>query len=101
MQTFNIYEAKTQLSKLVERAMAGEEITIAKAGEPMVTLTPCKPKDGWKRPLGFDDGKFEIPDAFYDPLPHDILGPLMGLDPDEYHLIDEEPRETKLGINTE
>jgi len=40
MAAYNIYEAKTSLSKLVEQAAAGEEIIIAKAGKPMVKLTP-------------------------------------------------------------
>ena len=41
--TLNLYEAKTQLSKLVERAAAGEEIVIAKAGRPMAKLVPIEP----------------------------------------------------------
>ena len=40
--TLNLYQAKTQLSKLVERAAAGEEIVIAKAGKPMVRLVPVE-----------------------------------------------------------
>ena len=41
-KTFNVHDAKTQLSKLIERARAGEEIIIAKAGEPMVQLVPVE-----------------------------------------------------------
>ena len=40
MKIFNIHEAKTQLSKLIESALAGEEIIIAKAGKPLVRLIP-------------------------------------------------------------
>jgi len=40
MASFNIYEAKTSLSKLVEQAVAGEEVIIAKAGKPMVRMVP-------------------------------------------------------------
>lgn len=40
--TANIHEAKTTLSKLIERALAGEEVTIAKAGKPVVRLTPVE-----------------------------------------------------------
>ena len=52
--TMNLYEAKTQLSQLVERAAAGEEVIIAKAGKPMVKMVPVvepqeKPK---RRPFG-------------------------------------------------
>lgn len=41
--TANIHEAKTTLSKLIERALAGEEVIIAKAGKPLVHLTPVQP----------------------------------------------------------
>jgi prevent-host-death family protein len=41
--TANIHEAKTTLSKLIERALAGEEVVIAKAGKPVVKLTPVTP----------------------------------------------------------
>lgn len=38
----NIHEAKTQLSRLIQRALAGEEVTIAKAGKPLVRLMPIE-----------------------------------------------------------
>ena len=44
MDTVNLYEAKTNLSKLVERAAAGEEIIIAKAGHPLARLVPIEKK---------------------------------------------------------
>jgi prevent-host-death family protein len=68
MQTvavFNVHEAKTQLSKLLERAHAGEEIVIAKSGRPYARLVPLeksKPRDP-----GLLEGKVE--DSFFDPLP--------------------------------
>ncbi len=45
MEIANIHEAKSQLSKLVEQAMNGEEVIIAKAGQPMVRLVPIRPDD--------------------------------------------------------
>lgn len=42
--TINIYEAKTQLSRLVDRASAGEDIVIARAGKPLVRLVPVTPQ---------------------------------------------------------
>jgi prevent-host-death family protein len=71
--TLNLYEAKTQLSKLVERAAAGEEIVIAKAGKPMARLVPaeaCRPKK--LREPGFLKGKVWIAEDF-DEWPEDIL----------------------------
>lgn len=61
--TVNMHEAKTHLSRLVERAAAGEEVIIAKAGKPLVKLVPVEPVtiDTSKR-LGGLEGRFAIPD---------------------------------------
>ena len=53
-KTVNIHEAKTHLSRLLEEAMAGEDIVIAKAGKPKVRLVPVE--DPPKRELGFMEG---------------------------------------------
>src|SRR5580658_635400 len=67
MLVTNIHEAKTHLSRLVERAAAGEEIVIAKAGKPMARLVkyqePAKPV---RRP-GSMKGKIKILPGFYEP----------------------------------
>jgi len=52
MQTINIHEAKTQLSRLVEQAAAGEEIVIAKAGKPLARLVPYAVASREPRQLG-------------------------------------------------
>jgi len=64
----NIHEAKTHLSKLIERALSGERIIVAKAGKPQVVLTPyeARPK---RRELGLDRGKVIMREDFDDPLP--------------------------------
>jgi prevent-host-death family protein len=49
----NLYEAKTQLSSLVERAAKGEEIVIAKAGKPMAKLVAAKTEEKAREPLPF------------------------------------------------
>jgi prevent-host-death family protein len=65
----NVHEAKTQLSRLLERAHAGEEIVIAKNGKPYARLVPLEaPK---AREPGLLKGKLE--DAFFDPLPEEEL----------------------------
>jgi prevent-host-death family protein len=65
MQTVNIHEAKTHLSKLVAKAAEGESFIIAKAGKPMVKVVaidaPAKKK---MRRIGFGDGKSKIPEDF-------------------------------------
>ena len=69
--TINIYEAKTKLSQLVERAAAGEEIVIAKAGRPRARLVPLQVRNEPRKP-GFWKGKIWISEDFDDPLPEDI-----------------------------
>jgi prevent-host-death family protein len=73
----NLYEAKTQLSSLVERAAKGEEIVIAKAGKPMARLTPMLAADKTAAPLRkFGQnllGITYIADDFDAPLPEDVL----------------------------
>jgi prevent-host-death family protein len=64
----NIHEAKTHLSKLLERVALGEEVIIAKAGKPVARLVAIKSSRG-KRPLGLAKGDFTVPDDFDDPLP--------------------------------
>jgi prevent-host-death family protein len=71
VQTVNIYEAKTKLSKLVDLAAAGQEIIIARNGKPVARLTTLKEE---KRPLvyGLLEGEGWIADDFNDPLPDEI-----------------------------
>ena len=72
MQTVNIYEAKTKLSKLVDLASSGTDVVIARAGKPVARLTTIeKPK---KKPIvyGLLEGKGWIADDFDDPLPEEI-----------------------------
>lgn len=65
MDTVNIHEAKTHLSRLLARAADGETVLIAKAGQPIAKLTPIDaPPIGKKRRLGFLEGAFQIPDDF-------------------------------------
>lgn len=71
--TLNLYEAKTHLSNLVERAAAGEEIVIAKAGTPMARLVPIAGSERQVlRKPGLLKGKIWIADDFDDPLPPEI-----------------------------
>jgi prevent-host-death family protein len=65
MQTFNIHEAKTHLSRLIERASKGESFIIAKAGKPMVRVVPIEPEPlHTPQRLGFMKGRGKIPDDF-------------------------------------
>lgn len=71
----NLYEAKTQLSRLVERAAGGEEILIAKAGVPVARLVPLAPP---RRQPGQWKGRVVVRDDFDDPLPPEIQAAFEG-----------------------
>jgi prevent-host-death family protein len=77
MEKFNVHEAKTQLSRLLDRAQEGEEFVIAKAGKPVARLGPLA-RQGKKRRLGLLDGKLTIPDDFNDPLPDGVIEAFEG-----------------------
>ncbi|MBA3889068.1 MAG: type II toxin-antitoxin system Phd/YefM family antitoxin [Gemmatimonadaceae bacterium] len=71
----NIYEAKTRLSELVERAEHGEEIIIARAGKPVARLVPLRVAE--RRP-GRWAGKVWMADDFDVPLPDDVMRQFEG-----------------------
>ncbi len=71
----NLYEAKTRLSLLVERAAAGETIVIAKAGRPMARLVPVR--KGHRIRLGSLRGRIRVPDDF-DRLAGDEIEAMFG-----------------------
>lgn len=65
MHTYNIHDAKTHLSRLVEKAAKGETFVIAKAGKPMVKVIALdSPEPKQKKRFGFMAGKFKVPDDF-------------------------------------
>ncbi|HYA18009.1 MAG TPA: type II toxin-antitoxin system Phd/YefM family antitoxin [Bryobacteraceae bacterium] len=68
----NIHEAKTHLSRLLEKALAGDEVIIKKAGRPLVRLTPVA-NAPVRRKLGTAKGDFIVPDDFDAPLPARVL----------------------------
>ena len=64
MQTVNIHEAKTHLSRFVDQAAAGEEIIIARAGKPVARLVALAADMQQPRPLGLGKGRFTLPKDF-------------------------------------
>lgn len=71
MKQVNIHEAKTHLSRLLSLVAAGEEVVIAKAGRPIARLSPYEHRT--QRVLGQDEGLYEVPEDFDEPLPEEIL----------------------------
>lgn len=65
MRTYNIHDAKTQLSKLVEMAARGESFVIAKAGKPMVKVIALDtPESSQMKRFGFMAGQIKVPNDF-------------------------------------
>ncbi len=71
MFVVNVHQAKTQLSRLLARVEAGEDVVIARRGEPVARLVGCKSRS--KRQADILKGKVVIPDNFFDPLPEEEL----------------------------
>jgi len=78
----NLHEAKTHLSRLVERAAAGEEIIIAKAGRPRARLVPLRETKRVRQPDTMAGQAFWMSDDFNAPLPDDILALFDGVTAD-------------------
>jgi prevent-host-death family protein len=77
MNKVNIHQAKTQLSRLVDRAAGGEEIIIAKSGKPVARLVPYVPEGVVRRPGAMRD-KIRIKKDFDAPLPKKLLDSFEG-----------------------
>lgn len=69
MTLVNIFEAKAQLSDLLERVSAGERILICKRNQPIAELRPVAPTRTTPRPVGGAKGLIVVSPAFFDPLP--------------------------------
>ena len=79
MQSMNIHAAKTQLSRLVDAAAAGEEIVIARAGRPVARLVPLAGSIGAsRRVLGGLAGRLRVPMDFDAPLADAVLDGFEG-----------------------
>ena len=74
----NIHQAKTHLSRLLQKVAGGEEVTIARAGVPIARLVAIKKKLPKRRPMGMDRGKIWIADDFDAPLPDGLLKTFYG-----------------------
>ena len=70
MVEIDVHDAQSKLSELLSRVAAGEEVTITRGGEPVARLVPVQRHA--PRVLGRDEGMFEVPDDFNDPLPDDL-----------------------------
>lgn len=72
MKTFTIHEAKTNLSRLIEKACEGEEIIIARGAAPVARLVPLTDVKGRRKP-GSLKGKLQVGPEFFEPMPEEEL----------------------------
>ncbi|HEY0314288.1 MAG TPA: type II toxin-antitoxin system prevent-host-death family antitoxin [Allosphingosinicella sp.] len=79
MTIVSVHEAKTHLSRLIEKVLAGEEVVIARNKEPVVRLVREAPPKN-KPLLGLLKGQVAFDDSFYDPLPEEELARWNGAD---------------------
>ncbi|MDJ0719379.1 MAG: type II toxin-antitoxin system Phd/YefM family antitoxin [Prochloraceae cyanobacterium] len=80
METVNIHQAKTNLSRLLARVEMGEEFIIANRGVPVAKLVPLPQTSNRKETLGCDRGKFSVPEDFDAPMPEEFLNAFEGGD---------------------
>jgi prevent-host-death family protein len=77
LETVNIYDAKTRLSQLVDKAASGEDVVVSRNGKPLVRITRLEePKRRIK--FGVLRGKLTVPTDFDAPLPDSVLGSFEG-----------------------
>lgn len=79
MKQVNVHEAKTHLSRLLQRVAAGEQITIANRGVPVAQLVPAARRKVHRK-LGVESGRLKIAEDFDAPLPTGILAAFLGGD---------------------
>ena len=78
MIRLNIHEAKTHLSRYLDRLARGETIILCKRNEPIAEIRPIRTPRKTPRPLGLAKGRFKIPKRFYEPLPRKVLDSFYG-----------------------
>jgi antitoxin (DNA-binding transcriptional repressor) of toxin-antitoxin stability system len=69
----NVHEAKTHLSRYLDRIEHGETILLCRRGQPIAEIRPVPAVRRKPRPIGLAKGQFSIPPEFFDPLPDEIL----------------------------
>jgi prevent-host-death family protein len=79
MIVVNVFEAKAKLSEYLELVSGGERVLICKRNRPIAELRPVETSRTTPRPIGVAQGRLEIPDSFFEPLPEDLLDAFDGV----------------------
>jgi antitoxin (DNA-binding transcriptional repressor) of toxin-antitoxin stability system len=78
MIRLNIHEAKTHLSRYLERLRQGETIVLCRRNEPIAEIRPLTRARTEPRPFGLAAESFSVPPSFFDPLPEEVLDGFEG-----------------------
>ncbi len=78
MIRINIHEAKTHLSRYVERVTAGETVVLCRRNQPVAEIRPLRQSPTAPRPFGLAKGAFSVPPSFFEPLPEDEIAAFEG-----------------------
>jgi antitoxin (DNA-binding transcriptional repressor) of toxin-antitoxin stability system len=81
MIKLNVHEAKTHLSRYLEKLARGETILLCKRNVPIAEIRPLPRHRKTKRPIGLAKGKFKVPPEFFEPLPSELIDAFHGEDP--------------------
>jgi prevent-host-death family protein len=79
MIVINIAEAKAKLSEYLELAASGQRVLICKRNQPVAELRAVESPRTVPRPIGLGKGSISVPDAFFEPLPDDLIGGFEGV----------------------
>jgi antitoxin (DNA-binding transcriptional repressor) of toxin-antitoxin stability system len=78
MIRLNIHEAKTHLSRYLDRLAGGETILLCKRNVPVAEIRPLPPERRASRPVGLAAGAFKLPSSFFEPLPDELNAAFRG-----------------------
>jgi antitoxin (DNA-binding transcriptional repressor) of toxin-antitoxin stability system len=78
MIKLNIHQAKTHLSRYLDRLLRGEVIVLCRRNVPIAEIHPIKSPRSAPRPIGLHKGQFTVPGSFFFPLPDDLLDAFEG-----------------------
>jgi antitoxin (DNA-binding transcriptional repressor) of toxin-antitoxin stability system len=81
MIRLNVHEAKTHLSKYLDKLEKGETILLCRRNEPIAEIRSITPKRKKPRPIGLDAGKIKLGSEFFEPLPDELLAYFNGEKP--------------------
>ena len=81
MIKLNVHEAKTHLSRYLERLARGETILLCKRNIPIAEIRPLPRQRKTKRPIGLAKGKFKVPPEFFEPLSSELVDAFHGEKP--------------------